>query len=886
MLRLLFIFSLFGFLTSSPLQAQSLDHVLGEVLIKFDSKANQQRFDHSLIKDRNLSSLKLTQTISNSFQIYKYSFDHTRQNELDVLAQIQSNPLVFAAQFNHLVKYRETIPNDPEFGSMWQYINTGQNGGTADADIDIELAWDITTGGVTSAGDTIVVAVMDSGLLPGTSDFGSNIWINKAEIPNNNIDDDQNGFIDDFQGWNFELNSNDIFSSRNHGTVCAGIVGAKGNDGNGIVGVNWDVKIMVVRNGDFGGNEAIILQSYDYVFNHRKAYNESNGAKGAFIVASNSSFGIDEATPAQYPLWCGIFDSLGSVGVLNACATANENYNVDVDGDIPTTCPSDYVIAVTSIGYTDQKPTRAAYGLEHIDLASYGDGVYGLRSATSYGDNFGTSFSTPHIAGLIGLMYAIDCPAFNAIYKQAPAQAAEIVKAAIMNSTVPISSLQGITVTGGKMNAYQAITELLVTCSTCPPPLSINFTQTELNTVQMEWENGGNLTGYDIRYKSEGESQWTEILDVDPADQSITISGLDVCANYTFEFRSHCAEGTTDYFAAVNYKTIGCCSSPDAEAEVTYVSDTEVRLEWSETLVATAYEFNYRLQNESEWMTKSASTNAVLLSNLTSCATYEYQIQAVCQDSSSIFSSIFSFTTTGCGVCTSANYCGVSDLNTDSEYIQEIKLGSYTYTSGDNDGYGDFTTFSLGTIYLDSTIEVHVIPEFTTIVYEDSYKIWIDFDHNGVFDSDEAILDITTEDVDAINNTYTIPSDALLGNTRMRVAMIAVNAAEPCTSAFYGEVEDYCVKIDKNSSVFNTFEKLGCLVTPNPVHINETLKVQIENQTFITWTMYDIHGKVVYENKTASEAFDIPTNNLTPGLYILGVRTNKGYATKEIIVLD
>ena len=145
-------------------------------------------------------------------------------------------------------------------------------GGTVGADIDADSAWAISTGGLTALGDTIVVCVIDGGIDLNHDDLTPNRWINYAEIPNNGIDDDNNGFVDDRLGWNTGA-GNDNISGSSHGTAVAGIIGAKGDNGTGVAGVNWDVKLMIVRGGS--GVESEVLEAYTYPLNLRKKYDMS-----------------------------------------------------------------------------------------------------------------------------------------------------------------------------------------------------------------------------------------------------------------------------------------------------------------------------------------------------------------------------------------------------------------------------------------------------------------------------------------------------------------------------------------------------------------------------------------------------------------------------------
>src|SRR5690606_8105093 len=282
-------------------------------------------------------------------------------------------------------------PNDPLFNNQWQHPK-----------IESPEAWDITTGGKTATNKDIVVCVIESANVMGHADLKDNHWVNHAEIPNNDIDDDENGYIDDYNGWNVGNNTDNI-GNGSHGSAVAGMIGAKGNNGLGVVGANWDVKMMVIAGHNQPFSQANIVEAYSYPLEARQLWNDTNGEEGAFVVATNASWGIDGGNPANYPVWCNIYDTLGEAGILNCGATTNSNMNVDAVGDMPTTCPSDYMVAVTATNTSDI--VLAGWGTTNIDVAAPGIGIYSTTT-TSYGSDSGTSFASPFTAGVIGLMYS------------------------------------------------------------------------------------------------------------------------------------------------------------------------------------------------------------------------------------------------------------------------------------------------------------------------------------------------------------------------------------------------------------------------------------------------------------------------------------------------
>ncbi len=440
--------------------------VVGDLLVQLRPGVDAESFSNDFeIVDGKNTDITVTRSISAVTNMWQLHFDESQIEAEMMLRMVLRSEDVINAQFNYTISYRAN-PNDPLYSSQWQYDNTGQNGGTPGADIDADLAWNITTGGLTVDGDTIVVAIIDDGINPNHPDISANLWSNRHEIAGNGIDDDLNGYVDDVQGWNtYSTPMNDNITGGSwgggHGTPVAGIVGAKGDNGVGVAGVNWNVKLMIIVG---GGDQADALTAYGYVLASRKQYNETNGEKGAFIVSTNASWGIDFGQPSAAPLWCAMYDTLGVYGVLSCGATINGNQDVDVVGDLPTACPSEYLISVTNMNRFNNKVNQAGYGLTTIDLGAFGESTYTLTK-NNYGGFGGTSGATPHVTGAIALAYAAACPNFMEIVRSQPDSAARAMRDFVLNGVSPNTSLSGITVTGGVLNLMGMLNELTAYCT-------------------------------------------------------------------------------------------------------------------------------------------------------------------------------------------------------------------------------------------------------------------------------------------------------------------------------------------------------------------------------------------------------------------------------------
>tara|TARA_B100000315_G_scaffold260807_1_gene325618 strand:+ start:9682 stop:13104 length:3423 start_codon:yes stop_codon:yes gene_type:complete len=391
--------------------------------------------------------------------LWLISTDPSRtETTIDALEVMKEKPGVIFAQLDHLVTQREfrVEPNDPYFSQMWDMHNTGQSGGTVDADIDAPEAWDLNTGGMTALGDEIVVAVVDGGVQTSHQDLAENIWVNENEIPGNGVDDDGNGYVDDINGWDAYSNDGSI-PSDSHGTHVSGTIGAKGNNGTDVVGVSWNVKIMAIAGAS--GTTSTISIAYGYVLDQKSLWFETDGQKGANVVATNSSFGVDYAdcTSGSYPVWNDLYNAMGEVGILSAAATINANQNVDQIGDVPTGCDSDYLISVTNTTRNDVKYSSAGYGATTIDLGAPGTDICSTVPTNSVSCSYtGTSMATPHVAGAVGFLHAVASPALAQLCLDDPALGAQTIKQAILDNVDPLSSLQGVTVSGGRLNLYNS----------------------------------------------------------------------------------------------------------------------------------------------------------------------------------------------------------------------------------------------------------------------------------------------------------------------------------------------------------------------------------------------------------------------------------------------
>ncbi|MDF1546021.1 MAG: S8 family serine peptidase, partial [bacterium] len=454
--------------------------VQGELIVQVDGPDAAERIA-ARFPGYSLTPVKLLSRRMNIW-LYEYSLSNMKMtDQVGLLEAVRRDGDVLLAQFNHYVAQRQTIPNDPSFSLQWSKHNVGQSGGTVDADIDAPEAWDITPGDTTLNGDQIVVAIVDGGCDLSHNDI--DFFKNTLEIPSNGLDDDGNGYVDDYDGWN-AYNSTGNVGSDSHGTHVAGIAAAIGNNGVGVAGVNWGAKVMPIAGSS--SNEAVVVEAYGYALEMRATYNETNGAAGAFVVSANSSFGVDYGNPASYPIWCATYDSMGAAGIINATATANIGMDIDVNGDVPTACPSDYMIAVTNTTRYDSRNSGAAWGLATIDLGAPGTSVYSTLPGSTYGTLTGTSMATPQVTGAVAFLYSAACATLLNDMWADPGAVALFMKQAIMDGTDPNASLNGFTVSGGRLNLNGALQLVLAyPCGLNISHTALEDTKDDINPVEV-----------------------------------------------------------------------------------------------------------------------------------------------------------------------------------------------------------------------------------------------------------------------------------------------------------------------------------------------------------------------------------------------------------------
>ena len=419
-------------------------------------------------------SPKITEISMISSELNLYRF---RTSQVVSQAKIRSyldKYSVLSAYPNKQLQQRDRIPDDLEYSKQWNMDI-----------INAPAIWEHTTGGALTTGEEIVVAILDDGFDIEHIDLVDNLWTNKAEISNDGLDNDNNGIIDDYHGYNIDDKSeeHDILT---HGTNVYGIIAAKGNNGRGVAGVNWNSKIMPISGVTQVGE---IIQAMEYVISMKQRYLDTDGAEGANVMVTNLSSGVDFGFPEGADDWCNLYERAGAVGILSVCAVPNDDYNIDELGDLPSLCPSDYLLSVTNTDDSDNKVQFAAYGPLNVDIGAPGENVLTTDTGNEYSLMIGTSASSPHIAGVIALLYSVDCSRLQKLIVDSPSEAALLMRRCIMASTDRISSLQN-TKTGGRINLSKAYDYLIDYCDNeSSDELIINYISYKDETVFLNFDS-------------------------------------------------------------------------------------------------------------------------------------------------------------------------------------------------------------------------------------------------------------------------------------------------------------------------------------------------------------------------------------------------------------
>ncbi|MFH2051548.1 MAG: choice-of-anchor D domain-containing protein [bacterium] len=458
-----------GILFPVPSFAQTEEFAPGEVIVKFaptvsSSQAADFLADAGAVRIKDFRRIGATLVRLEGMTVF------------EAMAAYAGSPYIEYIEPNYALRLLNT-PNDPDYGLLWGLNNTGQTGGTPDADIDAPEAWDQFTGT-----GNVIVGIIDTGIDYTHPDLAANIWTNTGEIPGNGIDDDQNGWIDDIHGWDAINQDGDPMDDNSHGTHCAGTIGGVGDNGLGVPGVNWTVKLMALKflSAGGGGYTDDAVECLEYAVAMGATLTSNSWGGGGYSQA------LEDAITDAY-----------QAGQLFVAAAGNSGQDNDAYPNYPSNYDVPNVVAVGATDHDDDRVSTgfwaSSFGATTVDVGAPGLDIYSTVPGGGYGYKSGTSMATPHVAGALALL--------KGVFPALPPETARLV---LINSADPKPQLDGLWVSGGRLN----VNNMLAGMDTIPPAAVGDLTviETASSWVDLQWTASGDdgLTGtafaYDIRF--------------------------------------------------------------------------------------------------------------------------------------------------------------------------------------------------------------------------------------------------------------------------------------------------------------------------------------------------------------------------------------------------
>lgn len=419
-------------------QKQVDKFVKGEILLKFkpgtseDAKLKALTLVGGTVSERVLTKAMEQEGDKDGFYVVRVAMD-----VMQAVGALDGAEGVEVAEPNYIYTYG-AVANDPYFtnGSLWGMYSALANIGPVNQfGSQADIAWANNHRG----SSTVVVGVIDEGIMNTHEDLQANCWVNPYD-PVDGVDNDGNGYKDDVFGWDFVSNDRTTFDgvSDDHATHVAGTIGAVGNNGKGVAGVCWNVKMISCKFlGTAGGTLSNAIKAIDYITDMKNRHSMN-------IVATNNSWGGGGYSTLLY----NAITRANNANILFVAAAGNSAANNNVTASYPSNYPQANVIAVAAIKSTGALSSFSNYGSTTVDLGAPGEAVYsslpvksGTTVVSGYGSYSGTSMATPHVTGAAALYAATH-----------PGATAATIKAAILNSATPTPSLNGKCVTGGRLN--------------------------------------------------------------------------------------------------------------------------------------------------------------------------------------------------------------------------------------------------------------------------------------------------------------------------------------------------------------------------------------------------------------------------------------------------
>jgi thermitase len=387
--------------------------------IKTLARMNNDRFEDEYENVKNLVALE----------------DEDGMTAEEVAAEYRSLPdveyaePVFEINLDHAAPGKHKHANDVRFGEQWSLENTGQQGGKANADISALKAWSKTTGS-----SKVVVAVLDSGVNYLHRDLISNMWMRPAGM--SPYTDDELGEFNDEHGFNATDNQRDPMDDNGHGTHCAGIIGAEGDNNYGIAGINWNVEIMPLKflNANGSGTTKDAIEAINYVIERKKA--------GVNVRIISASWGSRQKSNALRDA----IKRAGDEGILFIAAAGNNGDDSDKRPHYPAGYDLPSMVSVAALDRNDKLAVFSNYGAKSVHIAAPGKEILSTWLNEEFYVASGTSMATPEVAGVAALILSTN-----------PKMSVKELRDKLFNSVDKLDSLKGKVATGGRINAAKAV---------------------------------------------------------------------------------------------------------------------------------------------------------------------------------------------------------------------------------------------------------------------------------------------------------------------------------------------------------------------------------------------------------------------------------------------
>ncbi len=445
-----------------------------------------------------------------------------------------------------------------------------------------------------------------------------------------------------------------------------------------------------------------------------------------------------------------------------------------------------------------------------------------------------------------------------------------------------------------RYNAASCLTAC--TGSSCNAPTGMSTGSITQTSAVFSWTAATGATSYNVQYRKTGTTSWTS---GSTASTSFAVSGLLASTTYEWQVQTVCASGSSAFTASTTFTTTAAssCGTPTVLTSSS-ITSTSATCSWAAVTGAVSYTMQWKAASAGSWTTITGiSTTSRNLAGLVACTGYQFKVLTVCSTSSSSYSATASFTTTGCSV----TYCTAAGTNTNYEYINKVSLGSINNTSGSNSGYGNYTALSTN-LAGGTANTITLTPGFTGSSYHEYWKVYIDYNKNGVFtDAGENVASVNS--TSTASASFTVPTTALNGATRMRVQMrYNAYAASSCGSYTYGEVEDYTVNITGNpqspqpaddgggsTEMTNGASAIqGIILYPNPAQNTVTVEFSSAENASANMSVYDLVGqKIISRMEQIREGINvvsINTSSFSKGMYLFEFENNGTIQRQKFLI--